>query len=488
MSDSLTKKTLNAAKWSSITEICAKIVAPIINMVLARILAPEAFGILATITMVISFAEVFVESGFQKFLIQHEFTDLNEESQYLSVAFWTNLIFSVVLWLIIILFQRPIARISGNEELGYVIAISGIMIPMYGIIGIQNCIIKKKLEFKKLFYVRIPSALVPLVITLPLALLGFDYWALVIGNIAGVAVRSILLFFVGRFRPHIYFNWSQLKYMLKFGAFTMLDGLALWATNWIDSLLIANTMSGYELGLYKNSIAIITSLFSVITAALTPVLYASLSRLQNDEKEFAKMFMNTQKLLCVFLLPLGLGIYLYRELATQIILGNKWNDATFIVGIMAIMIALRTIFVSINSEAFRAKGKFQLPLYMQLLDLAILIPTCIMSSKISFKALVYARAFVRMDLFLPELIALYCICKISPKDTMRNLMPSFVSALIMCLVSVGLQQVSRSLLWSLVSIIICVCVYFGVMFIFKSERMVIIGLLQKYISRRKKEI
>src|SRR5699024_1280172 len=101
MGNSIKGKTLNATKWSSITEIAAKVVSPIINMILARILAPEAFGILATVTMVISFAEVFVESGFQKFLIQHEFSDPEEEDHYTSTAFWTNFVFSMFLWIVV---------------------------------------------------------------------------------------------------------------------------------------------------------------------------------------------------------------------------------------------------------------------------------------------------------------------------------------------------------------------------------------------------
>ena len=71
--DNLSRKTANAMKWSSVTELAAKVISPIVNMLLARVLAPAAFGMLATVTMVISFAEVFVESGFQKFLIQHNF-------------------------------------------------------------------------------------------------------------------------------------------------------------------------------------------------------------------------------------------------------------------------------------------------------------------------------------------------------------------------------------------------------------------------------
>ena len=170
-----TEKMYTALKWSTITEFLAKIISPIVNMFLARILAPEAFGVLATVIMIISFAEIFVESGFQKFLIQHSFTEQETEDKYLSVAFWSNLVFSGVLWGLIIVFRDSLATLVGNPTLGIPIAITGVTIPLYGMIGILNSRLKKKLNFKSLFYVRIITALIPLVITLPLAIVGLGF-------------------------------------------------------------------------------------------------------------------------------------------------------------------------------------------------------------------------------------------------------------------------------------------------------------------------
>lgn len=478
-------KTLNASKWSTVTELSAKIVSPIINMILARILAPEAFGILTTVTMVISFAEVFVESGFQKFLIQHEFSSAQEEDQFTSTAFWSNLVFSVFIWLVIIVFQSPIAKVAGNEGLGYVIAISGVMIPMFGVIGIQNCIIKKRLDFKKLFFVRIPSALVPLVITLPLAILGFDFWSLVIGNICGVAVRSFLLIVVGGYKPKWHFCAKELKYMLQYGILTMMDGLAIWATNWIDSLLIANTMTNYQLGLYKNSISVITSLFTMVTSALTPVMYASMSRLQNDKKAFNGMFLKLQKVLCLFLLPLGVGGFLYSGLVTDIMLGSKWENASFIIGITSLTFALRTIFVSFNGDVYRAKGKFYIPLFLQLLDLAILIPSCLVSSKVGFEALVYTRSFVRLDLIIPGFILLYVICRIKLYDILKNLLPSFIATGVMAVSAFVFQRIGNSFVWQIISVALCAIIYIAVICLFESERKEVVKLLKK--DKRKQE-
>ena len=90
MSD-LNNKIVLASKWSTITEVMAKLIAPISSMVLARVLTPEAFGVVATITMIISFAEIFTDAGFQRYLIQHEF-ESDEEKSNTAVSTWDGTI------------------------------------------------------------------------------------------------------------------------------------------------------------------------------------------------------------------------------------------------------------------------------------------------------------------------------------------------------------------------------------------------------------
>ena len=81
MKPNLNSKFINATKWSTISEVIAKLAAPISSMALARLLAPEAFGVVATLNMVIAFAEIFTDAGFQRYLIQHEFVDEDDKTQ-----------------------------------------------------------------------------------------------------------------------------------------------------------------------------------------------------------------------------------------------------------------------------------------------------------------------------------------------------------------------------------------------------------------------
>ena len=466
----LHEMTKQAAKWSVITELAAKCIAPITSMILARILAPEAFGVLATVTMVIAFAEIFVENGFQKYLIQHIFTSKCEEIQYMSVAFWANLFFSLLLWGGICLFNEPIAELVGNPGKGFLIEITGITIPLYGMIGIQTCNLKKKLHFHKLFYVRIGAALVPLFITIPLALFGMDYWALIIGNILGVAVQSAILFAIGAFKPLFFISWKYLKNMLDYGIWTILNGLATWLGAWIDAFLIGRFLSDYYLGLYRNSTSMIISIFTIVTASIVPVLFSSLSKLQDDDKEFAEMFLSTHRILCMLLLPVGTGVFLFKEFFTEVLLGSQWVEASNIIGITALSIVLRSIYVSVNGDVFRAKGEFKIPLYLQFADLFVVIPACYLSLKRGFWFFVIIASLSKLVIIVPEMLFLCRLISIKMRTIVKYTIVYYIDSIVMlCLGGIWVSHVSF-IGSNIIGILLCAIVYGGFLLIIPSER------------------
>ena len=178
-------------------------------------------------------------------------------------------------------------------------------------------------------------------------------------------------------------------------------------------------------------------------------------------------------------------MYFYRELATEILFGQAWTEAADIVGIMAITTAIRTIFISMCGDAYRAKGRFHIPLIRQLVDLAILIPVCIISVQQGFWSLVYARAFVKLDLILLDVLLLWCVCRISPKATAKVVLPSVCATAVMIVAIVLLQMVGASIVWSFISIGFCILIYFAVLFCFREEREMIWNPIRYMLFKKK---
>lgn len=230
MSENLNTQIKSATKWSAITEVALRLVLPIINMVLARVLTPDAFGIVATLTMIVTFAEIFTDAGFQKYIVQHQFSNEKDKFESVNVAFWSNFVLSIAIWLLIIILSNSIARIVGNEGMGYVIAIACVSIPIAAFSSIQAALYKRDLDFKTLFKVRIIGVAVPLLVTLPLAFWLKSFWALVIGTIVQNTLNAILLTAYSKWKPGLFYSFSKLKEMLSFTVWSMIEQISIWLT------------------------------------------------------------------------------------------------------------------------------------------------------------------------------------------------------------------------------------------------------------------
>lgn len=468
--ENLKMKFAHATKWSSITEIAAKIVNPIISMILARLISPEAFGVVATVTMIMSFADMFTDAGFQKYLVQHDFKNENEEYENANVAFWTNFGISIILWGFIIIYNKQIAILIGIPGLGNVIAVACFQLLLTSFSSIQIALFRRNFDFKTLFLVRMVSACIPFIITIPLAFLGFSYWALIIGSIFMQFLNAIILTIKSKWKPKLSYNVKILKEMLSFSIWSLIEAISIWFSAWIDIFVIGNSFNKYYLGLYKTSIAMVSSLIGLITASTVPVLFSALSRLKNDETQFRYMFFKTQQLVSIFIFPLGMGIFLYRDLATNILLGSQWSEASRIIGVYALAHSILVVFGYYCSEVYRAKGKPGLSFLVQVLYLLVIIPTYIISSKYGFWFFVYARSCTIIEFVLVHLLTMKVAMGISIIKTIKNVFPTLIATFAMGLLGYFLQQVNSGLTWSLISIVICVLVYFGILYMIPEIR------------------
>ncbi|MBQ7107688.1 MAG: lipopolysaccharide biosynthesis protein [Clostridia bacterium] len=463
MNNSINKKVGRAAAWSSVTELMAKLISPIVNIFLARLLLPEAFGIVATITMVTSFAEVFTDAGFQKYIIQHEFKDENELNESTNVAFWTNLGISIFACLVIFVFRDRIAILVGNSGLGISISIASLLIVFHAFSSIQMARYKRELDFKTLFFVRIGTSLIPLVITIPLAIVLRNYWALIIGNFATQGFNAFVLTVKSKWKIKFFYNFSLFKQMFSFSVWTLLESISIWLTSNIDIFLISKYLDEHYLGLYKTSMATINSYMGLITAALTPVLFSTLSRYQNDDKQFKSTYYTFQKLTSVLVVPMGIGIFIFSDLVTLILLGENWMEASGFIGWWGLTSAFTIIFSHFSSEVIRSKGKPLISFIIQVIHILVLMPVLIMFKDSGFRTLYIVRSLLRVELILSAIIVLCVIFKFNLRKIFVNIIPAMFSAIIMAVVGYCVRGIFDNIIWQFASIFICVIVYFVIL-------------------------
>ena len=481
-SNTLNNKVKTATKWSAITQIIAKLVTPITSIVLARLLTPEAFGVVTTLTMIITFAELFTDAGFQKYLVQHDFKDDIDREQSTTVAFWSNLILSLFFWGIISIFNAPLAAMVGNPGLGHVLVVACASIPIAAFSSIQGALFRRDLDFKTLFKVRIVSTFIPLLVTVPLAFWLRSYWALVIGTLIVHFVNALLLTFYSKWKPRFFYSFGKFKEMFSFTLWSMIESITIWMTSYVDVFIVGTMLSQYYLGLYKTSSALVGQIMGLVTATTTPILFSALSRLQYNEKEFQRLFFRFQKLVGLLVIPLGVGIFLFSDFATELILGSQWTEASGFVGLWGLTSSLTIVLSHYSSEVYRAKGKPKLSVLAQVLHIVFLWPTVLFSVKYGFEVLYIARSTVRLSLIMINLCIMGLVVKMPIRGMFSNIMPSFIAALCMSLVL--LLPSYDSYLINFLYILIAVLIYFAVVMLFPVERNIVIKL-PKLIKNRK---
>ena len=480
------ERSKKAAKWSLATEALVKIVSPISQMVLARILAPEAFGMVATVNMVVNFADMFSDAGFQKYLIQHDFKGRADLSRSASVAFWTNLSVSIVLWLCIAVYRDQVAAFVGNPSLGFPLMVACLSLPLTSFSSIQLAIFHRTLDFRSLMPVRLGSALLTFTVTLVLAFAGMSYWSLILGTLAGNVLNAVALTLKSEWKPRLFYSFDLLKAMFSFSGWTLLESFAVWLTVWSGTFIVGNMLSASDLGLYKTPMTFVSGCFAIVVNATTPILFSSLSRLRLAHEEYLSYFYRFQYAVGVFLIPLSLGIFMFRGPLVLLLLGDQWSASTLMFGLYGLVQGPMVLFSYYSSEMYRSLGKPRVSTLVQVVFMMLMIPVMIAAACHGFEAVVFADAGTRIMLIVINQVVTWYVVGASFAKMMVSLKEPILASGIMgifCMLSYGVAQRLGGLGFA-IDIVLCIVVYFVACMIMPKSRDFLLGTVHNGLKKR----
>lgn len=462
----LDNKISKASKLFSVTEIIAKIFVPITNMILARIISPDEFGIIASITMIVSFVDLFTEAGFQKYIIQKSISNELEE-RYYNIAFTSNIVLSALCYLMIVTFRIPIAKLLGSTELALPLCVASLSLIITAFTSVQTGVYRRNLNYGIISLTRILSVLIPFVITIPLAFLGYGIWSLIIGSLFGNITVLVTMFIKSKWKPKLMFNVYLLKEMLNFSAWSMGEAITIWAGTYVGVFLLTIFKNEFYSGLYKVSLTTTEGILATIYAPIISVMYASLPKYKmNLDKLFEKYVQFVSKM-GLILIPLGVGIYLYKDIVTYILLGKNWVDAENFIGIWGIVVSLTVLIGQSGFEFYRSIGNAKLPFIIQGTFIILLIISLRIAVNHSYNTFIVVNSVVKLSIIILNLLFLKFMYKLPITKLLNSIIPYILSTLVMSFISIQIRKISDSFTWSIVSILICVISYFTVLFIIK---------------------
>lgn len=391
-------------------EAMSRISQPLVTIVLARLLSPKEFGVVAVAVMIIGFSQVVWEAGLGKALIQAE----KDISEIANVAFWTNITLGILIYLVISFLSPTFARIFNAGTVEPVLKVLGIQIVIQAFSIVHNSLFQRALNFKILFYIRIITSLVPVFVSIPLALHDFGVWSLVYGALVGSVFQTCLLWILSAWRPSLRFNWLVARRVWRFGFWILLEGILGWFYNWADSMLLGAYLGITDLGLYGTGTTVVVMAFGIFLNPLLPILFSAFSRLQNDLVQFNRYFSKAVRIIISIALPLTVGIFFLSHYIETVVFGGKWEGIGRVIAFMAIVQGWSWFATGINYEAYRSLGRPDI--YPKVLIFALLyyLPIYFYAAPKGIEVFLWARLFLVFVGFPLHIWILVRLLKVSP--------------------------------------------------------------------------
>lgn len=418
---------VHALKWSFLAELAAKAIQPVVFIVLARLLTVEDFGVMTAALMVIAFSQIFWEAGMGKALIQRQ-THIKEAS---NAAFMINIGLGILIAGLLYLFAQPIAQtFFQDDRVTAVLQVMTLQVLLGALGSVQTALLQKEMDFKKLFWVRFATVSLPGLASIPLALNGWGYWALVAGTLAGQFAQVLMLWRMSHWRPGFTRDSVVTKEIGRFGAWVGATGLLAWFYLWADSMVVGHYLGIHDLGLFNMGGKLPAIVYAMIFAPILPVLYSQLSCIGSDQERMKKLAELAIASLTLIALPIAITLSIFSHHIELVVFGDKWSGLGFVLASMAIMHGYAWI-VGMNGEFYRAMGKPNYETIITAVTLIVYLGVYLWVITKGLEAFVMARAALALGALFLHLVILKRILNVSVLSaTKRIAILTFISVMV----------------------------------------------------------
>ena len=351
---SLKQKAISGVKWTTLSTVITTILQLLQLAILARFLDPSAFGLMALVMVVVGFSQAFLDMGISNAIIHKQ--EITKDQ--LSTLYWVNVLAGFALFIVISAISPFVASFYHEPELTMLIILVGVTFLIQPF-GQQFMVLwQKEMRFSEIAKIDIVSKFISLIVSVYFAYEGYGVYALVYGTLAGVVVQTILFLYKGlqEHKPSFVLKLSEIKEFLSFGAYQMGEKTINYFNYQIDTILIGKLLGMEALGIYTIAKQIIMRPAQIINPIITKVTFPTMAKIQDDTPRLKNIYLKTINYLSSVNFPIYAFIFIFAHDIVMVMFGEKYFEAIYIMQILAIWGALRSIGNPVGSLLL-AKGK-----------------------------------------------------------------------------------------------------------------------------------
>lgn len=347
--------------WRFLERCGAQGVALIVQIILARLLAPEVYGTIALVTVFTSIMQVFVDSGMATALIQKKDADNLD----FSTVFYFNVFTCVVLYIIMFASAPLIASFYNDASLVPVIRVLSLTLVISGVKNVQQAYVSRTMQFKRFFFATLGGTLGAAVLGIVMAYCGFGIWALVSQQIFNSTVDTLILWITVKWRPELRFSFQRLRGLFGYGWKLLVSSLINQVDTEIRQLIIGKMYTSTDLAQYNRGQQFPNLIVTNVNTSIDSVLLPTMSQAQDNPKQVKAMTRRAIKTSTYVIAPLMMGLAFVGTPLVRLVLTEKWLPCVPYMAIFCITFMFYPIHTA-NLNAIKAMGRSDLFLKLEI--------------------------------------------------------------------------------------------------------------------------
>lgn len=382
-SDNLKSKTISGIFWQFLQKISNQSVSFIVSVVLARLLSPDDYGVVALAGMFTVLLGIFSDGGLGPALIQKK--DADEKD--FNTMFVTQLVFSSFVYVVVFFLAPCFAKLYENDLLTDIIRVSAMTMPLGALAGVQNSVVTRRMMFRWYFYASLGALFASACVGIYLAFAGYGAWALVFQSITSTVTSTIIIFFLLDWHPKFQFYYDRFLPLFKNGLKFMGTSFVSVVTMQFRSYALGLKYSPTDLAYYNRGEGIPVLACNNIDATIQSVLFPALAQIQDDKDAVRRALRRAIRISTFILMPVLFGIAAISDKLVIIVFTEKWAPSIPFMQYSCFCLAVG-VMCNVNLQALKARGKIGLILKLEFIKKPIMLLIVIGTMMISPLAII----------------------------------------------------------------------------------------------------
>lgn len=359
-------KIARGMKWTAAEKFSLQIVQFVLGVIIARLISPTEYGILAILMVFINVPQVFIDSGLGNALIYKNTLD----GDSLQTSFTFNLGVSAIFVILIFYLAPYIESFYHLPKLSLYIRVTSLVLLTNSLVVVPTAILKIKFNFKLLSLANICSTISSGIIGVVMAYGGYGIWALIVQLMSKSIILSVILILNCKWIPNFSFRKASFLPLYKYGINIFLTSIITKLTDEGLNFIIAKKLAPWSLGIYTRSQQFAAFSQSSLSAIITTVMFPSFSSIKDDKDKFNNIYRQSLEYQSAISIPLWIALAILSKPIVLFLLTNKWADVIPILQVLCVG-KLLTLTANITEQVFMAKGRSDLFLKQQIIKMAV---------------------------------------------------------------------------------------------------------------------